>query len=767
MPLRSFVVLFAASAAVLGAFAGCQTKPVNSGVSVARPDAAGDRPLAPDPDPPGGDAGAGPTCETPATLKTAGEDCSCDNECANGFCQDGACCTGAACGKRPAGAPCQMPDQCDSGFCADGVCCNVACTGACVSCNQQDRMGECVPVPAGLPDVHGGCRMDPPDSCGQSGFCNGQGGCAKHPPGTTCGLGTCDDGRTLLGASECDGDGTCVAASALDCAPFTCQAGACRGSCASNADCTAPAVCTAGSCGMRGRGQACTTGDQCQSTFCVDGVCCDSACGGRCRSCALPSARGTCTPVPANAPDPRAAAGQQGNDVCVDEGPASCGTDGRCDGSGGCQRYRNGTVCRAGRCDTGSNSETPAAVCDDGQCRTPAARSCAPYRGCSGARCISQCGSDSQCASGNVCSGGSCGRRPRGAACSRDGDCADPGICAQGRCCDRACNGTCMACNVEGSLGTCRPVPAMGADPTGTCRDDTCTNGCDGNGGCLRERPGTTCRPASCGAGGITRSTCNAAGACTSTTTACPAGQVCMGDRCAPPAKKGLGEACVAGAECASNACVAGRCCASACAGPCKVCTAGSNWTCVNAPASTPCGDGRQCAAGVCSKKGPGQSCSDGVECQSGTCSNGGCCATACAGACRTCSAASMWQCRAVDGGTCGMGNVCRNGSCVAPCPGNQTVCGQTCVNLNNDPANCGECRRACASGRCMQGTCADECPAGSMACPPLRRCVNVQNDRLNCGRCNNICGPLQVCRMGKCGPRGGGGPGTDDNSGA
>jgi hypothetical protein len=748
MPLRPLL-------AVLALIAACQTKPVNHGVSVARPDSGvgRDGPPGPAPDAPGGDAG-GPQCPAPATLKVAGEDCSCDNECANGFCQDGACCSGAACGKRPAGAACQMPDQCDSGYCADGVCCNVACTGACVSCNQQERMGECLPVPAGSPDVHGGCRQDPPDSCGQSGFCNGQGGCAKHPPGTTCGLGTCDGGRTLRAASECDGDGACVTANAIDCAPFTCEAGACRQSCNSNTDCIAPNVCTGGSCGKRGRGQLCTSADQCDSGSCADGVCCDNACAGRCRSCALPSARGTCTPVPANALDPRAAGGQ-GGDACVDQGPASCGTDGRCDGNGGCQRYRNGTVCRAGRCDSASNAETPAGVCAGGQCDVPAARGCAPYRGCSGARCISQCGSDSQCAAGNVCNGGSCGRRPRGAACSRDGDCADPGVCAQGRCCDRACNGACMACNVEGRLGTCSPVPAMGADPTGTCRDDPCTNGCDGSGGCLRERAGTTCRPPSCSPAGITRSTCTAAGACASATTPCPDGQVCMGDRCAPPAKKGPGEACVASTECASNACVAGRCCTSACAGPCRVCTAASAWSCVNAPPNTPCGDGRRCQAGVCSKKGPGEACSDGVECQSGTCSNGGCCATACSGPCRSCSAATTWQCRPADGGPCGMGNVCRNGACVPSCPGNQTMCGQTCVNLARDPNNCGECRRVCSSGLCRAGTCADECPDGMTACPPLRRCVDLQTNRLNCGRCNNPCGLLEACRAGTCVPRG------------
>lgn len=47
-------------------------------------------------------------------------------------------------------------------------------------------------------------------------------------------------------------------------------------------------------------GVACNVNDQCESGFCVDGVCCATACDdGACTQCDLDGARGTCTPVQA------------------------------------------------------------------------------------------------------------------------------------------------------------------------------------------------------------------------------------------------------------------------------------------------------------------------------------------------------------------------------------------------------------------------------------------------------------------------------------
>jgi len=136
----------------------------------------------------GDEAGAG-ACLGPAPdgPRAAGQACACGEDCATGNCVEGVCCAGAACGaKRDIGAACADGAECSSGFCADGVCCNVACSGPCVACNQPDQMGECFPVASGFKDPHGLCRDDGPESCGQSGACNGAGGCARYPAETMC-----------------------------------------------------------------------------------------------------------------------------------------------------------------------------------------------------------------------------------------------------------------------------------------------------------------------------------------------------------------------------------------------------------------------------------------------------------------------------------------------------------------------------------------------------------------------------------------------------
>lgn len=69
-------------------------------------------------------------------------------------------------------------------------------------------------------------------------------------------------------------------------------------------------------------GVACGVATDCKSGFCRDGVCCDEACDGVCRSCAI--ARGTCRSV-RNAPDPDSCLGENtcdDNSTCA----ASSGT---------------------------------------------------------------------------------------------------------------------------------------------------------------------------------------------------------------------------------------------------------------------------------------------------------------------------------------------------------------------------------------------------------------------------------------------------------
>src|SRR5579863_3427777 len=86
---------------------------------------------------------------------------------------------------------------------------------------------------------------------------------------------------------------------------------------------------------LAGLGQPCTTGAECSSTYCADGVCCNSACAGVCVSCAATNSVGICLPAAENT-DPRK--------DCTDEGAASCGKNGTCDGTGACQLYVAGVA---------------------------------------------------------------------------------------------------------------------------------------------------------------------------------------------------------------------------------------------------------------------------------------------------------------------------------------------------------------------------------------------------------------------------------------
>src|SRR5690349_1740353 len=51
-------------------------------------------------------------------------------------------------------------------------------------------------------------------------------------------------------------------------------------------------------------GLPCGCGQECDSGFCADGVCCNLACQGACYSCKLPGRMGSCAPVAIGSPDP-------------------------------------------------------------------------------------------------------------------------------------------------------------------------------------------------------------------------------------------------------------------------------------------------------------------------------------------------------------------------------------------------------------------------------------------------------------------------------
>ena len=365
---------------------------------------------------------------------------------------DGGRATALDAARAPNGAACASNGGCDSQFCVEGVCCSSPCAGGCLTCTSPGALGTCIRRSAGTaPRLAADCPTNDPVTCGLDGFCDGAGACRSYL-GNVCVPGTCS-GDSVVGASICNGAGVCQPGVAVMlCNPYVCdaKAGQCMASCLTDTDCAAGAPCQGGRCGAPETGYCNSPGD-CLSGNCVDHVCCNTACQGACVSCALPGRIGTCLPVPAGTADPHG--------ICVDQGVASCGKDGICDGVGGCSFYPAGSVCAAPSC-TGSLLTFPRTCDGAGTCQPAGQASCAPFTcGPQTGACRTICASDSDCISGSGCApDGLCGIHWLTAPCTTDNDCAS-GFCAEGVCCATKCDGPCFSCALPGTIGTCEPVP--------------------------------------------------------------------------------------------------------------------------------------------------------------------------------------------------------------------------------------------------------------------------------------------------------------------
>ena len=713
----------------------------------------------------------------------------CASNCATGAqCAAGQQCVAGRCGKSANGMVCGRDDDCASAFCVDGVCCNVACSGACVSCDQTGSVGHCRFIPAGLPDP--ACEASDHITCGNTGLCDGLGACTLYPQNTVCGPSACS-GPVENTPRTCDGQGTCRESQLVDCSPFLCTHGACVQTCASDADCEAGHQCVRqngvsdGACGKRKNGQPCPDGSECESGQCVDGVCCESSCSGPCRSCNLPGSPGECLDVASGAPDPR--------NTCTDLGAAFCSTNGVCDGKGSCQNYPAGTECGPQSCVAGA--QTPPSTCNvSGQCVATRSRSCDPYV-CNGNTCYDSCTADKHCVSGSTCVNSSCGPKPLGANCSLGKDCQS-GFCAQGVCCHDACSGACKACNLSGSLGLCNSVADGTPDPQGQCvatLQATCgaTGSCRG-GACAYFASGLNCKPALCTSSSWQTpvSTCDGAGICTTPSNvscgtflcdaaACKA--TCGSDAdCVPPntcvgnscGLKPVGTACTAGSQCVSGYCTEGVCCDSACtddaaAGLCKSCKlAGKVGSCLPVASGGSDPKGRcvasdasagDCARdGRCNGAGACRPWSTNVGCRGASCSAGALTpATRCDGKGHCPSAAEPQGCfpyQCSDPPTscrtscttvadCSAAEACLNGRC-----GSKLANGQPC----NGPSDCSS-NQCTAEGVCCNDACPGACQSciltGSVGtCSSIPVGADPRPNTTACARAADSCGNTGKC---------------------
>ena len=724
------------------------------------------------------------SCDPSTDLCAA--DCSSNAECAAG--QE---CSQESCGLKINGYQCKIDGDCLSGHCSkegnssEGVCCNLACDGPCISCDQAGSVGRCQLVPA---DVQvDGCLAQSKDTCGTTGTCDGAGSCALWNDGTACRLANCANATTLDPAGICDGKGGCQIPAPISCTPNLCSGEACTQSCKTDADCAPNSACNNGSCGRKPIGQQCSGSSDCQSGQCVDGVCCESSCPGACRSCGLLGSLGRCVDVPANKSDPRG--------VCVDQKPASCGTDGLCDGSGSCQTYSPGTVCADQTCVAGAY--TPPSTCNQvGQCIAAPSFTCSPYV-CNGSACYESCTDNSQCVAGNFCENASCGLKPPGAKCSGDKEC-DTGHCAQGVCCNSACTGACSACNLTSTLGLCVAVPDSSPDPQGVCKKatDTCgTTGLCKGGQCAYADSGTNCGNAVCASASSEAKAplCDGAGKCVTQAnqdcapficangackTSCGSNADCVAPNSCAPAPysfcglKPNGIGCGSGAECLSGFCTEGVCCNSACSdassgGLCSSCqVSGKVGTC--SPVSQGLADPKQrCAKsdltkGDCSNDGKcngqgacepwstsigcrQQGCSSATFTPAANCDGAGHCPTA------TTQKCDPYQCSST------------SPSCLTTCTSDSDCTGAlTCLKTTNQCgdklANGKQCKANsdCDSGFCTaEGVCCNSaCTGACQSClvtGNVGACGNISlggtpRDTTTCAKTTNVCDNTSKC---------------------
>lgn len=185
-------------------------------------------------------------------------------------------------------------------------------------------------------------------------------------------------------------------------------------------------------------GTTCNTGTDCRSGFCAQGVCCNEACDGECRTCVWESGfDGTCHDVAAYQPSP------QGCEPNVAE---PCSVSRLCDGHGACLPVPSGGDCGS-TCGLGLLHRK---VCDgNGQC---VASELHCTGNCDGRSCITGCLSGGKCPELSHCVEGEC---------IPDAPCYDCGL--------YACNETTDTCRTSCVTSSqCGPDAACDRE-TGTC----------------------------------------------------------------------------------------------------------------------------------------------------------------------------------------------------------------------------------------------------------------------------------------------------------
>ena len=290
----------------------------------------------------------------------------------------------------------------------------------------------------------------------------------------------------VLGSPGYCTDGVCCD-TACDAACYGCNVTAKAGTCSplskGATDLNAATPCSGfNACDGKGnckkiKGQTCNAYTECVTNYCVDLICCDSACAATCYSCGVSGAKGTCTLVPAGKQD------------LVASSP--CTGVYACDGQGVCKKSLNQKCTSKAQCSTG--------FCVDSFCCYSACTKACKSCGLTGSQGFcSNVPKDQQdnnaatpCTGAMACDGkGNC-LTANGGACAKGSECVS-GHCVDGYCCDSACMDQCKACNLKSKEGTCSKVAAGQQDKNATV-PCTGTQSCGKLGTCLKGQ-GQACK---------------------------------------------------------------------------------------------------------------------------------------------------------------------------------------------------------------------------------------------------------------------------------
>jgi hypothetical protein len=617
--------------------------------------------------------------DCPYTELRPATDCNCD---AQGNCtllRGGACTSDVDCASG-ACVPVLGGDTrvCCAERCADGLSCAsdgsgcVECSGSQVSCDGSIELR---------------CQAD-----GRFAQTDCPFGCT---PGEGCnllpGLGVaCDVASGCLTGLTCQADGNGLQrCCARDCAA--------EGRiCADNGSCVClPNQLAEGEACLLRAGDACSQASECESGQCVDGVCCQEACGGACEQC------------------------QAGTGACVALAPGQ--RDNACNGSRECVGARGD--CRTSlREQCTSNNQCASSNCEGAVAggQRCCAVSCDGATTCSsdGQRCV-ECEANAASRCGNGCNTqtATCNPlRPIGAACALPQQCAAPGQCLidntnVSRCCEANCSAQGKVCNTSG-LCVCPPNQT---EVNGQCRS--------GRGQTCSDNPNCASNACELAVGGGKK--CCAV-ACDDNSLCAADGSACIDQRGA------VGARCTTGADCQNNNCVNNVCCSGTC-GACQRCQQATGLCQADPSASCSLGSG---VAGDCNAQGqcvdpgvgPGQLCG-ARPCQTGlVCTASGvCCNSQCNGACES---------------------ACSNGRATCNMPATDARCGQT-------QCSAGQCQssrplqtnRSCVNPGVCAGPAADQCstPTGTSGGSCMLQGGGT-------GQCTNgACTPLLTGNGGAC----------------